>query len=91
MRAPYRGAVANVLSLVTGFGLPPGQGEPVFAQTEQCSNNLFGDLFHPSAGFYQLENSYRAADPTSIAKLKDQVRALRSCAVATYWEAEDTP
>ena len=95
MRTAHRGAVAIVLSLV--IGLPPSQGEPVLAQTDQHPSNFFSELYRLNADPYQLENSCRTAESASIAKLEDQLklqaqmRVFRSCATATCREAEDTP
>jgi N-acetylglucosamine-6-sulfatase len=46
------------------------------------------ELYHLDADPYQLENAYRSADPASIAKLEDQLRALQGCARARCRTAE---
>ena len=49
------------------------------------------ELYHLGADPYQLQNAYRTADPASIAKLEDQLAALKACAAATCRQAENAP
>jgi hypothetical protein len=46
------------------------------------------ELYDLGADRYQLENAYRDADPATIARLEDQLRALRGCAREACRRAE---
>lgn len=48
------------------------------------------ELYRLDADPYQPSNAYRRAAPTSIAKLEDQLRALKWCVGETCRTAEST-